>query len=768
MPAPLDMEDEPPITRIAATSIKATRAPGSGLPSSESESSSSSSSSYDSSPPPESMPMPVALKEIPPLHLAQASRPAVAASKTLAPVAGPSRLGAVTREEPNPKAGPRVEGLLADEQNVVGVATEPEPAVQRGPIIYEISSDDEENESEEEEAADDTSRGMAYAPGRAASEDVQDNPAFSDYREDSDAAFPELGADEDENENDGDADEERSDGRDNDSSDSDGILEVDNLLAAPSRGVSLSPEVDALLGRSSATADSPGTFLQRTDLIMGKLQDDLANMGDTGGPSVGKLTPRDVSSELEDVTEALGGQTLKTKSPSDRAEGSRPQSRTGLLTSSRPSSAGGSDKLPTPPAASEGDGFSDFYVSDDPTSMPMPIPPSASTSAGRRSSTSSSDLSSMPQTPAPTEALPVLPPKAAPKSYGGVQATTFSDYRETYMPVVRYTEDLPSELHNQINSYSEHFRGSRTLPSVLQASITFNTMEDEPHAPPIEILNKVDSEPTPPWEFYYTNHIYHAPGVPLPDVVNLRGCDCVGKCDPNSKTCACVKKQKAYFHPNDNGFVYDKTGKLKRGFPGYPIVECNDLCGCDEECMNRVVQHGRKVQISIQKTEEKGWGVFAGPKPIPAGTFLGIYSGEILTEEESAKRGEVYNEYGRTYLFDIDYYHIGDDGMFTMDAYHAGNFTRFLNHSCEPNCRIFACYINEANILKPLLAVYAIRDVGAYEEICFNYNGSYPEDDGDDDEEPGPSQETSTGKAKAPVYQNCRCGARNCTGKVFR
>jgi histone-lysine N-methyltransferase SUV39H len=103
----------------------------------------------------------------------------------------------------------------------------------------------------------------------------------------------------------------------------------------------------------------------------------------------------------------------------------------------------------------------------------------------------------------------------------------------------------------------------------------------------------VDEEPTPQWEFHYTNRIYHGPGVPDPDIANLVGCDCVGKCDPKSKTCACVKRQRELImFPEENmeaynsGFLYDKQKRLKH--TPYPIVECNALCGCDAECMNRV------------------------------------------------------------------------------------------------------------------------------------------------------------------------------------
>jgi histone-lysine N-methyltransferase SUV39H len=73
-----------------------------------------------------------------------------------------------------------------------------------------------------------------------------------------------------------------------------------------------------------------------------------------------------------------------------------------------------------------------------------------------------------------------------------------------------------------------------------------------------------------------------------------------------------------------------------------------------------VVQHGRTVAVSICKTKDKGWGkqnilgrclrlllnllfsegVFAGSRKIPSGTFVGIYAGELLTDEVGEERGK--------------------------------------------------------------------------------------------------------------------------------
>ncbi|TFK24558.1 SET domain-containing protein [Coprinopsis marcescibilis] len=371
------------------------------------------------------------------------------------------------------------------------------------------------------------------------------------------------------------------------------------------------------------------------------------------------------------------------------------------------------------------------------------------------------------------------------KSYGGYECLTFNDYRQSIKDnpfEVYYARDLPHQLQDFINAMDqEQIRNLPGMTQVFEAFILEHTVLDEPDAPPIKVINEVDHEPTPPWEFQYSNRMWHSDNVPPPDVKNLEGCDCIGGCDPRSKTCKCLKKQmdaiamvdaagaegeEGPVLPMQHEFAYDKAGRLRQ--PGYPIFECNSLCGCDEDCRNRVVQNGRKVAVSIQKTEHKGWGVFAGPKKIPRGTFLGIYAGEILSEEEGQTRGLVYNKFGRTYLFDLDFYHLQVDEdwdvKYVVDAYQVGNFTRFLNHSCSPNCRIYPCYINEANIDKPLLSVFADRDIEPFEEICFNYNG----DQADDLATRAENTQNPASQKRDAIYQRCMCGAENCTGLMFK
>ncbi|KAJ6460943.1 hypothetical protein C8R45DRAFT_535752 [Mycena sanguinolenta] len=341
---------------------------------------------------------------------------------------------------------------------------------------------------------------------------------------------------------------------------------------------------------------------------------------------------------------------------------------------------------------------------------------------------------------------------------------TWESYRQdlnNFRPRVYYARDLVSELHDYIHSFGESFRMSPHMRHVLESAIRENTADDEPDAPWIDIINEVDDEPTPPWEFYYTNKLWVGEGVDPPDMTKLVGCDCKGICDPKSKTCSCLLKQKEYAAGYfSDGFAYDNKGRLKRD--GIPIFECNSLCACDDdECKNRVVQHGRKCHVAIKKTVEKGWGVFA-MKKIPKGTFIGIYSGEFLREEVGERRGLVYDRSGRTYLLDVDWYYLkdvkedkedsqeGNNGEYVVDAYHAGN-----NHSCDPNCKVSPCYIDEPDLMKSLITLFASRDIAVGEELCFAYSGDPDNLDEDDF------------KAKGSIKNKCFCKAANCKGFMF-
>lgn len=73
--------------------------------------------------------------------------------------------------------------------------------------------------------------------------------------------------------------------------------------------------------------------------------------------------------------------------------------------------------------------------------------------------------------------------------------------------------------------------------------------------------------------------------------------------------------------------------------------------------------------------------------------------------------------------------------------------TRFINHSCDPNLRIFARVGDHADKHLHDLALFALRDIPKGEELTFDYVSR-----GDDVEEPeDPTNMTP-----------CLCGSANC------
>ena len=192
----------------------------------------------------------------------------------------------------------------------------------------------------------------------------------------------------------------------------------------------------------------------------------------------------------------------------------------------------------------------------------------------------------------------------------------------------------------------------------------------------ILVENRIDQAPIP-WSFKYITSNLYGEGVPNPQSAEVGsmvcGCNCYlmgKKCSPKNQYC-CPKMAGAEF-------PYSLAGKIRLP-PGNPIYECNSRCNCPQDCINRIVQCGRKINMCIFRTPNgRGWGVKT-MEPIKPNTFVTEYVGEVVTTEEAERRGELYDQEGRTYLFDLDFN--CDDNPFTIDAAHYGNISHFFNHS---------------------------------------------------------------------------------------
>ncbi|WVQ64997.1 uncharacterized protein L199_003167 [Kwoniella botswanensis] len=377
---------------------------------------------------------------------------------------------------------------------------------------------------------------------------------------------------------------------------------------------------------------------------------------------------------------------------------------------------------------------------------------------------------------------------------------------------------LNAKLIDEWNRRKPHLTNNPSLHrAVFEAYMAQSTSIDEPQADEIRVVNDIDGEGAPPdFEFQYSNDMLYNPDVPDPELGV--GCDCDGPCDPNDKSCSCVRRQELYFYDlGMKGFAYDDLGRIKE--TSVSVWECGKNCGCPPECGNRIIQRGRgkDTKIELFKTRWKGWGIRARA-PIAAGTFLGIYAGELITEQESEERGKLYAQIGRTYLFDCDGWQIAhppsglsridprsaelaelaaqrakiaaeeaDDpsyvySAYSVDAFHYG-FTRYFNHSCDPNLAITQAYVKDFHPERPILVIFARRPIARNEELCISYKG-LP----DDDEIPIPTPQpklttrnakakksktsasahiTPTTKGKVAAKDRCMCKTARCDGRMF-
>ena len=109
-------------------------------------------------------------------------------------------------------------------------------------------------------------------------------------------------------------------------------------------------------------------------------------------------------------------------------------------------------------------------------------------------------------------------------------------------------------------------------------------------------------------------------------------------------------------------------------------------------------------QFIVRRTQT-GLGLFTD-RPIRRGDFVIEYTGELIPNSATERMK------GR-YLFQVN-------SRWTVDGAGRENISRYINHSCRPNC--------EAFIKRSRILIYARRNIAAGEELCYDYGKEYFEE----------------------------------------
>ncbi|KAJ3215126.1 histone methyltransferase set2, partial [Clydaea vesicula] len=165
------------------------------------------------------------------------------------------------------------------------------------------------------------------------------------------------------------------------------------------------------------------------------------------------------------------------------------------------------------------------------------------------------------------------------------------------------------------------------------------------------------------------------------------------------------------------------------------LIECtDDDCPLRSACQNRRFQNKEYAPIEVIKTEKKGYGIRA-MENLRSNEFVIEYCGEVIPQSNFVKRTKEYSKSGVKHFYFMSLN--GDD---LIDAQKKGNISRFLNHSCAPNCMIQKWVVNS----RMRMGIFTLRKIAAGEELTFDYKFD------------------RYGKEAQPCY----CGEPNCNGFI--
>ena len=143
---------------------------------------------------------------------------------------------------------------------------------------------------------------------------------------------------------------------------------------------------------------------------------------------------------------------------------------------------------------------------------------------------------------------------------------------------------------------------------------------------------------------------------------------------------------------------------------------------------------GRRIQT--RRSGVHGKGVFA-VQDIAEGEVLIEYVGEIISWQEAQDR-HPHDPLQPNHTF---YFHVDEDRV--IDANFGGNSSRWINHSCAPNC-----FADEQG---GRIFITALHNIAAGEELNYDYGLMLDE------------RYTKKLKAEYPCY----CGAASCRGTLL-
>lgn len=132
----------------------------------------------------------------------------------------------------------------------------------------------------------------------------------------------------------------------------------------------------------------------------------------------------------------------------------------------------------------------------------------------------------------------------------------------------------------------------------------------------------------------------------------------------------------------------------------------------------------------------KGWGLIT-VNGVKKGDLIQEYAGEVIDEKTKEDRLRAWS---RDHPNDPNFYVMHLEPGWYIDAREVANMARFINHSCDPNCKLVP--VNVAGHMR--VSIVCIKDVPPGGFLCYDYQF-----------------DTQHGEKFV-----CRCGAKSCRGTM--
>uniref|UniRef100_A0A8C1URM5 Nuclear receptor binding SET domain protein 2 n=1 Tax=Cyprinus carpio TaxID=7962 RepID=A0A8C1URM5_CYPCA len=254
------------------------------------------------------------------------------------------------------------------------------------------------------------------------------------------------------------------------------------------------------------------------------------------------------------------------------------------------------------------------------------------------------------------------------------------------------------------SKYQHNGIGKVFKNALLQAEARFKEIEMEREAKEAQENNKKP----PPYKYIKVNKPCGRVQVYTADISEIPKCNC---------------------KPSDERPCSFESECLNRML----LYECHpQVCPAGDRCQNQDFTKRLYPETKIIRTAGKGWGLVS-LRDIKKGEFVNEYVGELIDEEECRARIKYAQENNITHFYMLT---IDKDRI--IDAGPKGNYSRFMNHSCQPNCETQKWTVNGDT----RVGLFAVCDIPSGTELTFNYNLD------------------CLGNEKTV----CRCGAPNCSG----